>query len=383
MFGPRLLPSLAVVLLAAACDASPVFHTDGAPDRDGDQPQSDVALPSDGSGPLFAAVSATGCAELVTSETGTECRGVVPLRVSFSAVAPPEATTFIWDFGDGSEPAVTAVAEHTFAYPGPHAVQLVIGGPFGTYAPPTSFVVAVSAAAIGGFCEEDAQCASADCLCTGEAAADCPAALRGLCTVSCELCPVEDFCADLRVGAGAPDSLWRDELCLPGCAEDQTCSRPGFVCRELPVEQPLGARQWHPVCFPNVLQDVGAGCLDGGGVPTDALCLSGRCAALGQFGLCADGCAATPCPSYADCVQFSGGPFSGEPLCLARCSASRPCTSDPALACELPSADGELGFVTLDASAPEETTWCAPRRCATSLDCPWGVCDQTSGGFCH
>ena len=187
---------------------------------------------------------------------------------------------------------------------------------------------------------------------------------------------------DLSVeGQTNPDS-WRTQSCQPGCESDADCLRSGFGCRELPtVEAPAG-REWLPICFPDVLADVGESCHDASDIPAPSFCVSGRCADLGRNGLCSDDCQSSPCPSYATCVSFTAGPHAGESLCLSRCSQERPCTHDPQLACEAPDPTGDLGFVLLDPSEPSGHSYCAPRRCGSDLDCPTVTCDLTAGGFC-
>jgi hypothetical protein len=373
---------LGLVLIAlVACDASPVYVIDARPTPDGVAPGQDAGEGTDGGGPTFATVSVSGCAALTAVEGGQRCLGPAPLALHFSAVAPPEATTFLWEFGDGSEPEVLPTVTHVYAYPGEYRVVLVIGGGFGTFTPSTSLTVAVDGAGVGAWCEDAAQCATGDCLCAGEGAADCPAALRGVCTAACDACPPEDRCVDLRLPGSAPE--WRATYCLPACSPEAPCARPGQVCRELPVQYPPGVRQWQAVCFPDVLADVGEGCATADGTPVDAACLSGRCLDLGAFGQCSDGCATSPCPGHAACAVMSGGPHAGEPLCLARCSAERPCTDDPLLACQAADPAGDLGFTVLDASALPETSYCAPRRCETAVDCPTGLCAGAPGGFCR
>jgi hypothetical protein len=142
-------------------------------------------------------------------------------------------------------------------------------------------------------------------------------------------------------------------------------------------------RDWAPVCFPELLHDVGGSCHNPADEADHSLCLSGRCLDVGRFGLCIDLCAVNPCPSYAACVQFSGGPLAWEPLCLARCGPARPCNADPQLDCEVPDSAGELGFTVVDPSEPPGHTYCAPRRCQSGSDCPSGLCDTQAGGFCR
>jgi hypothetical protein len=181
-------------------------------------------------------------------------------------------------------------------------------------------------------------------------------------------------------GADAP---WRAPICLAGCTDPEDCLRSGFGCREVPIQDAEGLRAWGSACFPDLLGDVGKSCHSVQDVPEPALCLSGRCGALGRFGLCTEGCAVNDCPSYAVCVAFTGGPYAGEPLCVARCTTDRPCDADPALGCEPADPVGSLGFTVLEPGEPTSTQFCAPRRCQEPLDCPSGSCDLQAGGFCE
>jgi PKD repeat protein len=380
--------ALAVVCawgLGAGCDGTPTYYLDGGVEPDGPPPRPEAGPRPDGSAGVFAEVSLSGCAESTVTETELRCLGQVPLTVSFAALAPPDAESFVWVFGDGSDPNNEPAPTHRYQRPGTFTVNLVVGGPFGPLSPTRPIRVTVTAAPLGAWCDRDEQCATAHCLCADAGGEGCPAILSGTCSAPCPGCGAEGICADLQVldATGTADvAAWRQAQCLPGCEHHADCPRPGFRCRAVPTRDATGSRDWQGACLPAVLADVGAGCAGPAGEPDPAACLSGDCAALGRFGLCTDPCALSPCPDYAACALFSGGPRAGEPVCLARCSPSRPCDHDPALACTTADPLGELGFSILDPGVPATATFCAPRRCTDALDCPSGICDQAAGGFC-
>ncbi len=373
------LVTLAVVL--GGCDARPRYHIDGGVTPD-TGPLPDGLPPSDATGEIFAGMTVTGCEEQEISDETHLCRGTVPLTLGFASLAPPDASTFIWEFGDESPNAETPSATHVFRHPGTYTVLLVVAGPFGTISPPYLTQVEVNPAPVGAFCDADAQCVDGLCLCETADATGCPSILQGTCAANCEACPEATHCVDLSIGDATQMSDWRADSCLPDCQTDGDCPRAGFGCRELPAVDGQLGRLWRPTCFPDVLGDVGHSCHDTDDLPDSGLCLSGHCGALGRFGLCTDDCQEVSCPSYSTCVSFTGGPHGGESLCVARCSAERPCTQDPQLACEVPNGAGDLGFTLLDPGEPAGHAYCAPRRCDTTADCPASLCDQAAGGFC-
>ncbi len=378
----RALPALlGALVLAAGCDARPRFHIDGGLGPDS-TPGHDALPGQDAGGEPFAGVTISGCEELdLTSETQT-CRGTAPLLLAFSSLAPTDASSFRWEFGDSTPDASSPSTSHEYRLPGEYNVLLVVGGPFGSISPPYPTLVEVAPAPAGAYCSEDAQCAESLCLCETGDATGCPPILEGTCSSRCDGCPQDTVCADLTVGDATDTDGWRSQVCLPGCETSSDCPRPGFVCRELPSFDANLGRQWQPVCFPDVLADLGESCHDTLDQSDPALCYSGRCGHLGRFGLCIDGCLDAPCPSYAACVTFAGGPLAGEPVCLARCGPDHLCDQDPQLACEPPNGAGDLGFILLDPGEPQGHTYCAPRRCETSSDCPSSPCDTDAGGFC-
>jgi len=372
-----------LALSAAACDGTPTWYLDATVGEDGPPPRPEAGTYPDGAIGSFASVTLTGCAELSITETTTQCSGQAPLEIAFSTLAPQDTQSFVWDFGDGSEPGSTSAPVHTYHRPGTYIVDLVVGGPFGPISPTRGIQITVREAPLGDWCDRDEQCQSGTCLCADASEQGCPSVLSGTCTGACPACGADGICADLTAGDATDLPAWRAPHCLAACAQDVDCPRAGFRCRAVPTRDATGARDWQGACLPDVLGDVGQPCLDADGAPDPEQCLSGDCADLGRFGLCTDACDQSPCPGYAACAVLSGGPRSGEPLCLARCSASRPCDADPALSCTAPDALGELGFTLLSATEPAGATYCAPRRCAGALDCPSGQCDLAAGGFCR
>ncbi len=376
--------TLAWTLALGGCDARPRYYIDGGLQKDADTPTPDALTASDAAGDIFAGMTLTGCAEQELTTESLICRGTVPLSLGFASLAPPNTTTFKWEFGDETPDADAPSTSHVYRSPGTYTVLLVVGGPFGTISPPYVTRVEVDPAPVGAFCEEDDHCTDGLCLCaTGDASAtDCPPVLQGTCAATCPECPELTHCADLSIGDATDMGTWRRTACLLDCTSDSDCPRPGFDCREIPgVDPPLG-RLWQPTCFPDVLADVGRACHNSDDAPDPGLCLSGLCGTLGRFGLCMEDCSETPCPSYATCVSFTGGLHAGQELCVARCSPERPCSHDPHLTCEGPNGAGDLGFTLLDPAEPPDQTYCAPRRCQTTADCPASLCDLAAGGFC-
>ncbi len=376
--------AMTLVLGLGGCDARPRYHIDGGLHPDAQTPLPDALAPSDAAGDIFAGMTISGCAEQELTAETLICRGTVPLSLGFASLAPSNASTFKWEFGDESPDAEMPSTSHVYSRPGTYTVLLVVGGPFGSISPPYLTQVEVDQAPVGAFCEEDGQCTDGLCLCaTGDASSlDCPSILQGTCAAACPTCPESTHCADLTIGDASGLGSWREPACLRDCAGDGDCPRPGFACRELPAVDPALGRLWQPTCFPDALGDVGQACHDLDDAPDPGLCLSGRCGTLGRFGLCTEDCLETPCPSYATCVTFTGGLHAGQALCVARCSPERPCGHDPQLACEEPNGAGDLGFTLLDPSEPSGQTYCAPRRCQSTADCPASLCDLAAGGFC-
>jgi PKD repeat protein len=395
--------ALAVTLSAAASCESGTATFDGMGFADFAAP-SDLGAPFDGAGPVHGAFSMSGCAQFVDGPTGPECRGPAPLEVTFVPLLEG-VTSALWTFA-GGDPATSRALNPVvrFARPGTYAVTLAAGGPGGTTT--ASGTVVVTAGGPGAACDGDADCdglLGLQCRCARGA---CPAGLgAGICTRSCVGggCGPLAHCADLTRGApptavvdgGAPmpvdggeapdggvvGDAWRDALCLPGCSSDLDC-RPGLRCRELPVldtgAAAGGAFTFRRACFADVLADVGGACFDASAAPDPSRCLSGECEPLGSRGICTASCGSSAggraCPSTAACATFNGRP--SESLCLARCSATSPCT-DPLFACQAAGGTGSFGF---SVEAGVTGTFCAPKRCSGPSDCaPAGSC---VAGFC-
>lgn len=376
-----LCAALALAVVVAGCDARPRYVIDGGLD-DADTPLPDALPSSDAAGDIFAGMTLSGCAEQTLTDTLLTCRGTVPLSLGFASLAPPNASTFKWEFGDETPDGETPSTSHVYQRPGTYTVLLVVGGPFGTLSPPYLTQVEVEPVGVGAFCEANNQCEDGLCLCATGDATGCPSILQGTCAAPCPSCPESTHCADLNVSDASALEPWRDSACLPDCEADADCLRPGFDCRELPGVDPAMGRIWRNTCFPDVLGDVGQACHDLDDAPDGGLCLSGRCGLMGRFGQCTENCLETPCPSYATCVSFTGGPHAQEALCVTRCTPERPCTHDPQLACEVPNGAGDLGFTLLEPSEPAGQSYCAPRRCQATQDCSASACDLTAGGFC-
>jgi PKD repeat protein len=345
---------------------------------------------------LASAFTATGCASLDVTGGQTRCTGGAPLVVTFVPVGSG-ATTFQWTFASG-EPSTSTEATPTvtFRWPGTYAVTLIASGAAGSTS--ASGTVVVTSNGVGAPCAATAECsAGLTCLCGN---GGCPGALAdGVCTRGCSGggCGMAAVCADLTRGApavgdsdvdgGAPDGgtddEWRRSICLPTCATSSDC-RPGFTCRELPVldsgAASGGSYSWQRACFADLLGDDGDACFSEWSMPDPGRCLSGRCDALGDRGLCTSDCASIACPSTAACAAFNDAPSAR--LCLARCDATHPC-ADPLLDCLPAHQTGSLGF-TVPASEPAGATYCAPRRCMLPTDCPpSGMCvAEGSASFC-
>ena len=304
--------------------------------------------------------AASGC----TTTTATTCRGQAPLVLHFGALAPRTLEGHRWSFGDGTADSTDETPSHTFAGPG-HFSVILAATAAGRSAQATKIdFVDVDPLPIGATCADGECAAGLTCIC-GDG---CPG-VPGVCSVACApLCNPGTVC----VGFAAGSADWQRSLCLPACGGDSECPA-GVHCRELPSRS-----GWAKACWPGGFPvDEGGSCVGASGAVDDPLCAAGSCADLGARGLCARTCDAThPCPSYASCATMAGG----EHRCLVGCSASRPCTGDPFLACQAPDATGALGFSVPGGSG----TYCAPRRCQRKSDCgPDGDCVVLGGAsFC-
>jgi hypothetical protein len=391
----RLLLCAALVATGCVEDLTPVDGS--APGQDMGAP--DLGLSGDGGGPTFGAFTVVGCESLDVSGSTLRCSGGVPLHLQFVSLLD-NASTLVWTF-EGGNPASSSDASPTVLWtqPGSYAVQLAAAGPTGSSIALGAIVAAPGEA--GALCVDDSDCDSAmslTCRCTPDDG--CAAGLTGgLCTKTCTggSCGSTARCADLSpahiplplapvADAGLADGgvrnpldgPFRDAICLPSCTTDSEC-RAGLICRDLPIlkaGQPAGGTtQWQRACFADLLEDIGASCVDGAGSLDKTRCLSADCEALGARGMCSQPCATSQdCPSYAACATFGGGTS----LCVARCDTRHTCTADPLLGCASPGGTGAWSFTTDD---PTPSMYCAPRRCSMPSDCaPSGNC---VAGFCQ
>lgn len=355
---------VAFALALAAChgnQSAPHASSDAGVARD-------AAADGGERGPLAIDVTLTGCETLTAAPL--RCTGHAPLSVTFVPISSASVTAFAWTFGDGAPSAEGNVVSHTYALPGTYDVEVTGQSAAGTLRRFRAGAVRVDPNPLGRACDIDAQCAAdggVQCLC-GAATVGCgPAFPRGLCTSPCgsAACAAGAVCANLTSPAPAPDAgtglePWRDLLCLPACARDPDCAT-GLSCRILRAGSPAGG--WVSACFPAALRPPGASCRAADGRPQPFVCSTGFCSALGAYGTCSLDCSRNPCPAGTACATFN----SGASLCLATCTDSRSCTSDPLLSCEMPGAAGPLGFSgpALDTG----TAYCAPKSCTSDADC--------------
>lgn len=319
---------------------------------------------------LWVELSATGCSS--GGADGEPCTGPAPLAVQFTAIAPAPISTYVWSFGDGSPTSSEAAPLHVYELPGTYDVALTVSGPGGTATAMHGGFIVAHRAAVGAPCTDSAQCAvGLGCVCDGSATC-APALADGVCSAPCGPgAPCDDgVCVELAAGGAADPEPWQQALCLQGCASTPDC-RDGFACREL---LSAAAATWVQACFPPaLLGGVGASCAQPDGALSGAACAGGVCADAGARGMCTASCGA--CPSYAACATFAG-PLGA--ICLARCSAERPCDGDPWLACEQPGGAGPAGFTVGEPAVTDG--YCAPKSCTTPDDCgPDGAC---TGGTC-
>ena len=379
---------------ATACGGGAQSHADGATDPvvvDDMPAGSDTAVM-----PLALDFSATGCAKF--DAVASRCDGPAPLTLTFTPIASAEVTRFLWTFGDDTPDSSERSPSHTYALRGSYRVTLVGLAPgVGSLQQSHEAYVDVLPAPAGAWCDVDAQCADTlNCWC-GASMPCAPGLSRGLCSLACDaasggaaVCPDGTTCADLAAGiASSPPPInpvtnasWRHALCLPVCANDSACAT-GFRCRDL-LTGPSNAG-WTRACFSAYPLEIGARCGDALGRPVDADCTSGLCADLGAYRRCAADCTTLDCPNGTGCANFG----DGRRLCLAICggppadagTSSSTCDDDPLLACEVPGAEGALGFTMPGGSS--STAYCAPKRCARNGDCaPSGTC-PLGGGHCQ
>jgi hypothetical protein len=324
------------------------------------------ARASDASAPLID-VAVTGCASLDLS--GPVCRGTAPLTVTFSPVGSPGLTTFLWRFGDGSPPVSDHAPVHTYTLPGVYDVSVTGEWTNGSSVSDVHRgLIDVRPVGAGGPCDVTDQCAGGlSCLCA--AGSGCAAGFsRGVCSTVC----TTGFCGDGAVcvayplpapgapaGDQAPDggaATW-SPICLADCGDGSPCPA-GFACASFHAGG-MGAAGWVKGCLPTgVAAELGASCRNANGDLDNTACASGYCGAFGVNGLCSASCQPPlTCPAGAACARVGAAQ-----VCLAPCSTTVPCSSDPGTTCRLASpadagADAGLALVSGDPSQ----AYCAPR----------------------
>jgi PKD repeat protein len=369
---PPLLTLFGCAALAACSGPTKVISASDAGARSDALSPTDGSSLADRSAPLlWVDFAGLGCD---TGGDNGRCVATAPARLGFVAASPARIDTFVWSFGDGTPNDDRAVPEHTFEHVGLYDVALTVGGPGGTAERVRAGFVEIIAAPVGGRCQRDDQCdGDLECIC--DEAASCPAGLAGgVCSTHCSpssRCPA-GVCARLNPSGAGPAEEWSQSLCLQECTEDAQCPQ-GLACRFV---RDGGGDGWVQACFAaSLLADIGAACLNESGSPDPSLCASGQCVAEGARGMCTYSCTSASCPSYAACATFSG-PLGS--LCLARCSEEVTCTDDPWLSCEDPGGTGAKSFTVAETASAGG--YCAPRRCASSVDC--GPDGQCTAGFC-
>ncbi len=365
------------LLLAPACQQSGSVARDAAGDGAADAPTFDAPPAADGIVPQSLDFTATGCDSFDLG--AARCTGAAPLTVTFSPIASPSLTQFLWDFGDGTPRSKQRAPVHSYTYPGSFSVALVGAGQSGSLSRMRARFIVVPQTAPGQPCDVDAQCAGGQCVC-GTADRCGGAFTRGVCAADCaaDPCAAGTVCADLSAGAPAAPAIaapYQRALCLGACTDDKGCAA-GQRCRLLPTSGGGAIHAWVRACFAPVPADVGDPCRAPDGTLPGQTCSSGVCAALGALGVCSATCDATGgCPSGAACARFG----DGRSLCLRTCAGSGDCAADPLLACETAGAAGALGFNVITPGAPGAA--CAPRSCQAAADCqPAGTC---SDGHCQ
>jgi PKD repeat protein len=336
--------------------------------------------PEGGPTPLVLEFTMTGCARFDLASN--RCTGSAPLRISFAPLSSASLNRLVWDFGDGTPMTTDRSPVHTYSLPGMYNVTLVAEAAEGTLS--RSHLIEVGAAALGGHCDVDAQCAPGlGCVC-GSTTSCHPAFSSGVCAVGCQegLCNGGAVCADLSVSAREDPTAaldpWRRRLCLAPCRTDADCVT-GLRCRDLPSYAPSAPVSWRRACFVAFPLEVGSPCRAPGGQLTGSSCTTGSCLDLGALGSCSQSCSgAVGCPVGTACAQLG----DGRSLCLRDCASPADCAHDPLLACEPPGSGGRLGF-TVSPGTPAGGTYCAPRRCTTAGQCGAGGDCAAAGGGSH
>jgi PKD repeat protein len=366
---------LLTLAIAAGCESPGGTVRDlGPADR---VPRLEALSSGEGGGGASVDFVVQGCAK----RTADRCLGTVPLTLTLSAVVEATPTGASWDFGDGTPPQPGLAVSHRFDQIGSFTITLSVPVAGGTVSERKESFVVVDAVGPGGPCSSSAACASGQCVCQQ----GCPFPLSaGLCLHECEKVACHSpatACVDLSAGDAAESEPWRRQLCLPTCALDADCTRPGFQCRDAPT-----TGGWTKVCMPPFPRAIGAPCRAGDGSPDPAACLGKLCLDLGATGVCSASCGSASCPEGSRCAHFSGEGLPAQ-VCLRRCvGAFDPCgKSDPQLACELPSSSGFYGFVIAGPPDPAGTRYCAVKRCQPASEASCGItgrCDLQKGGFC-
>jgi PKD repeat protein len=358
------------LLVLGGCGKEPALRRDAGPDQR--PPIADLQVPVESGPPSAVDFVVQGCSQ----RTAGTCGGVVPLVLTFSVVAHNDPLTAKWDLGDGTSPQTGTVVTHSYEKAGTFTVTLSASASGGTISERKVDFVVVELAGPGDACTADGHCSSGKCICHG----GCFAPLSsGLCLQSCDklACSGTAICVDLAGAAASSPAAdpWRAHLCLPSCASDADCGRPGFACRVLP-----GAAGWQRGCWPIAFpRAVGEPCRGADGLPDPGLCLGAVCLDIGASGYCSASCGVSACPDGTRCALFNSG---GGSVCLSRCEANG--CSDPQLGCEPPGRSGTHGFLILGVPDPAGTAYCAPKHCATDADCGLGgSCDLDQGGFCR
>ncbi len=314
----------------ACTDPAPLSARSDASSLDARTPP-DAGIGSDASAPLgFVDFAISGCATGDGSEA-SPCLGPSPLVLQFTALAPAQIDTQVWNFGDGSEPNSSLGPVHRFAAPGSYDIGLNVDGPGGSAGRVRLAAVVVIPAPLGSACDSSSHCASADCVCSAEDA--CPAPLAtGICMLGCdsdEACG-GNLCIDLGEGGAEP---WQRTTCLPGCVPGDASCGPNASCQALRgVGGGLGF-----ACFASgLLAPIGASCRNAQDELDHSLCASGACVDLGLRGMCSANCDESSCPVGSACATPTGG--SPTPLCVATCDAFE-CDGDGLLRCREPGDD--------------------------------------------
>jgi PKD repeat protein len=371
------IPGILLLALAGlACGKTQAPVSDAAVER----PIPEVAPPATDVPPTLAVDFAVeGCPSFDPSTLS--CTGSAPLTLRFVPLVTTSVSQYIWDFGPAQPTFDTsATPSHSYLVPGQYTVKLVVSGLDGVVVSKAhEAFVTVTANQIGDPCDQDDQCADKlTCLCSTRSPCDYGPP-RGTCASTCQSgssgCGDGQVCAGLMTAtpSNGVREAWQTSLCLRRCSSDADCSDQ-LRCRLLPPGP--GSNTWVNGCFGDLPADVGQSCADAANLLRDDLCASGICANLGAKGMCTLACSSAACAPGSDCAILG----DGRRLCLRPCSGAFACTEDALLGCELPGA-GDLGYHFTGLAT--ESTYCAPRSCASDDDClPSGKCDSQTDGHC-